>query len=247
MTHIPDDLYLGGGRNAGGPFNLPGVSLNDGVGPLGRVFVYDILPLTLQTANVAVLQAPTVAVPLTLAAGTGATLGTAPDGSGRPVIVFDVPRAVSLTSGANLSGSNYTIAGFDVYGQPLTQTRAGPNGNTVNTLKAFKSVVSVTPGATSVSTVSVGSSDVFGMPFAISDVAYVQSVKWAATLAPDAGTFVAAIATDPNTATLGDVRGTYVPSSASNGVRRLVMSLALKDTQVGPSATLRGAIGVQPA
>lgn len=244
MTHIPDNLHLGGGQGAGGPWFLPGQALNAGIGPLARVFVYDITPLTVQTANIAALQAQTLTVPLTLTAGTGVTLGA--DGAGTPIYIFDVPRAVSLTSAGNLSAGNFTVVGYDAYGQRQTQTRAGPNANTVNTLKAFKSVISVTPAASSATTVSVGSSDIFGLPFAVPDVGLVQSVKWAQTLAADAGTFVAAVTTDPNTATLGDVRGTYLPSSASNGTRRLVMSFLLTDTQVGPAATLRGALGVLP-
>lgn len=246
MTHFPDALSLGGGRGQGGPWMLPNESKNAGVGPLGRVFVYDIVPLTLQAANVAALQGSTAATAFTLTAGTGATLGVAPDGSGRAVIVLDVPRVVSLTSASNLSALNYTIRGFDVYGQPLTQTRAGANANTVNTLKAFKSVLSVTPDATNAATLSVGMGDSFGLPFAVPDVGYIQAVKWAQVLATDAGTFVAAVTTDPNTAAIGDVRGTYLPTSASNGVRRLVMSIALSETQVGEASTLRAAIGVLP-
>lgn len=245
MTHLPDNFFLGGGRGAGGDFFLPGNSDNAGVGPLGRVFVYNILPLTLGTANLAALQGQTINVPLTLVAGTGLTLST--DGAGTAIYVFDVPRAVSLTSAGNLSASTFTIVGYDVYGQRMTQTRVGPNANTVNTLKAFKSILSVTSDTTNATTVSAGTSDVYGLPFAIPDVGYVQAVKWAQTLAADAGTFVAAVTTDPNTAAIGDVRGTYVPSSASNGTRRLVMTLVLTDTQVGPAATLRGAVGVLPA
>jgi len=242
--HSPDDLHIGGGRGQGGPFFLPGFRLNAGVGPLARVYIYDIIPVTLGAALLAVLQAQTAAVALTLAAGAGVTTEIV---NGETRYVLDVPRTVSLTSGGVLSAGTFTIVGYDVYGQRMTQTLAGPATNTVNTLKAFKSIVSVTPNTTSATTVSIGIGDTFGLPFAISDVGYVQAVKWAQTLAPDAGTFVAAVATDPNTAALGDVRGTYLPSSASNGTRRLVMSLALKDVQVSAGATLRGAIGVVPA
>ena len=46
-----------------------------------------------------------------------------------------------------------------------------------------------------------------------------QSTKWNNTLAQDAGTFVAADATSPATSATGDPRGTYLPSSASDGTR----------------------------
>lgn len=241
---INDDLYLGAAvipvaQTAANP------TLQTAVGPLGRIYFYNIVPLTKQAANIAALAALTAATAMTLAAGTGATSGTAPDGSGRTVIVLDVPRAVSLTSGSNLSGVNVTIVGFDTYGRQITQTRAGPNATTVNTLKAFKSVLSVMPDATNAGTMSVGSADIFGLPFAALDAGYVMP-KWNNTLAQDAGTFVAAVATDPNTAALGDTRGTYAPSSAADGSKRLVIWHHLTASQCGVGATTVGAIGVTP-
>lgn len=244
---VQDDLYLGPEyfnrvtTAADNPTSQPGC------GPMGRIVFRNILPLTLQTNNAAALQALTAATAMTLAIGTGTTLGTAPNGSGSSVIMFDVARAVSLTSTANLSAINVTIVGFDEYGQRMTQTRAGPNNNTVNTLKAFKSVLSVTPDTTSASTMSVGTSDVIGLNFCMTDVVYLMAVKWAATLAQDAGTFVAADTTSPATAATGDVRGTYVPSSASNGARRLVVGMHLSGAQCGWNATEAAAFGVTQA
>jgi hypothetical protein len=46
------------------------------------------------------------------------------------------------------------------------------------------------------------------------------------------------------TTTTGDVRGTYLPSSAPDGVKRLVMTIALPAIAVGPNATRIGALGV---
>jgi len=43
------------------------------------------------------------------------------------------------------------------------------------------------------------------------------------------------------------VRGTYAPSSAANGTRRLVIGIALTGAQAGPNATQTAAIGVVPA
>lgn len=241
---VNDDLYMGTAvipvaQSAANP------TLQYAAGPLGRIYFYNIVPLTKQAANVAALAALTIATAMTLAAGTGATSGVAPDGSGRTVIVLDVPRAVALTSTANLSGVNITIVGFDTYGRQITQTRAGPNNTTVNTLKAFKSVLSVTPDATNAGTMSVGTADIFGLPFAAIDAGYIMP-KWNNTLAQDAGTFVAAVTTDPNTAAIGDTRGTYAPSSASDGSKRLVVWHHLTGSQCGPNATTVSAIGVTP-
>lgn len=250
--HVADDLWLGNFSLGSGL--LPGFAanedptLNQGVGPMGRVAFRNIVPLTAQTANVAALQHTTISTGLTLAAGTGATLASAPDGSGQPVIKFDVPRAVSLTSagGNNFSGVNFTITGYDFYGRKTTQTRVGPNGTTVNTLKAFMSVLSVVPDTTDgTHNVSVGSSDIFGLSFACADAGYLIA-KWANALALDAGTFVAADTTSPATAATGDPRGTYLPSSVSNGTNRLVLWQHLIAPQCGPNATVTDAIGVTP-
>ncbi len=54
---------------------------------------------------------------------------------------------------------------------------------------------------------------------------------------------VAAVATTATTTT-GDVRGTYVPSSATDGTRRLVMAIALPAIAAGPNATRAGGYGV---
>src|SRR5579863_6378391 len=154
--NVADDIYLGAFLVSDGILpqktSAENPTQNQGVGPAGRIVFYDIVPLTVQTANVAALQAQTANVPLVLAAGVGATLGVAPDGSQATVIQFDVPRAVSFTSVSNLSGSNITVVGFDYFGRKQTQKRAGPNNNTVNTLKAFASVLSITSDTTSAST-----------------------------------------------------------------------------------------------
>lgn len=245
---VNDDLFLGNAQAIGTlrPTSADNPTAQAGVGPMGRVAFHNMIPLTKQAANVAALQA-VVAAGLVLAAGTGATSAPAPDGSGGTVIVFDTPRAVSLTSAANLSAINFTITGFDLYGRRTSQTRAGPNANTVNTLKAFASVLSVTASAGSGSTVSIGSADIFGLPYTLIDIGYIVSNKWAGALAQDAGTAVVADATSPATAATGDPRGTYAPSSASDGVKRLVICQHLDGTQAGAASTLVAAVGVTPA
>jgi len=78
------------------------------------------------------------------------------------------------------------------------------------------------------------------------NVAYIASVKTNSTLAQDTGTFVAAD-TATATTTTGDVRGTYVPGTASDGINRTVMGILLPGIAVGPNATRTGALGVTQA
>lgn len=247
-----DNLLIGPVIPGGG--SVPGLQAgNDtagsspqyrGIGPLGREYVYDIVPATLATANLAALQTTAGAGALVLAAGAGVTAKVV---NGQTRYQFDVPRAVSLTSAGNISGVNFTISGYDVYGQPMTQTIAGPNANTVNTLKAFWQIVSIAVSGAVGTNTSAGTSDVFGIPVAVIDAGYFDRVGWAGVLAADAGTFVAADTTSPATAATGDVRGTYKPSSASNGARRLVLGILLSSSAVGPTATRVGALGVTQA
>jgi hypothetical protein len=239
---IGDDIRLG-------PVYGPAVLNPDepspqerGVGPMGRIFFYDIVPAVLGAALLAALQTTAGAANLVLTAGAGVT--TRVDGAGVTRYVLDCARNVTLTSAADISAVTFTITGYDIYGQRMTQVRAGPNANTVGTLKAFKEIVSVAVSGAVGTNTSVGIGDVFGLPYRVLNGSYVASVKWDTALAQDAGTLVGAVVTNPSTAALGDVRGTYDPSSASDGTRRLVMGIYLPALASGPNATRLGALGV---
>lgn len=249
MPQFGDDLYLGvavAGGAGPGAADAANAAANPspmtvGVGPLGRIYVYDIVPVTLGAALLAVLQTTGAAANLVLTAGAGVTTVVV---NGQTRLVLDVARTVSLTSAGNISAVTFTVSGYDIYGQAMTQTLAGPNANTVNTLKAFKQIVSIAAGAAVGTNTSAGFGDTFGFPVRVPDIGYLVSVKWAQTLAADAGTPVVAVATSPSTAALGDVRGTYLPSSASNGTRRLVAAIYVPAISSGPNATRVGAFGV---
>lgn len=241
---ISDDLFLG-------PVFAPGplvagnsAPMERGVGPMGRIYLWDIVPATLGPALLAPITLAGAAGVLPLAAGAGVTRVVDLTGTAR--FELDVPRSVSLTvATTNQSAISFTVTGYDAYGQPMSEVLAGPNANTVNTLKAFKSVTSIAfNAAIATNGVSAGIGDKFGLPFRVPDAGYIAFIKWAGTLADNAGTFVAAVATNPSTTTTGDVRGTYTPTSASDGSRRLVAGLMLPALASGPQATRIGALGV---
>lgn len=234
MPHFSDDLRLGTAQNP--------IGTDQGFGPLGRIYVFDVVPVTLQTAGIAALQTLGAAGNFTLTAGTGASTGV--DRQGNSVIVLDTPRCVTFTSTGNISGVNMTITGYDEWWNPITQTRAGPNNNTVSTTKAFKYIRTVAASGAVGTNTSVGFNDILGLPVRVTDAGYLASVKWAGALAADAGTFVAAD-TAAATSSTGDARGTYTPSSAANGSRRLVIGILMTAIQVGPNATLTGLRGSQ--
>lgn len=217
-----------------------------GVGPLGRVYVWDAVPQAKLTTNI-VAAVITTATTLTLAAGAGVTSVTTT--SGTTVLQLDCPRAVSTTTGAGSPTTvNITVSGFDYYGQAMSEVIATGTvaSTTVNGKKAFFQISSVVSSGASVVTVAVGTTDILGAPLRITDAGYITRAGWNNALTEDAGTFVAA-ATLTATTTTGDVRGTYLPSSAADGIKRLVMGIALPAIAAGPNATRIGALGVTQA
>jgi hypothetical protein len=304
-----------------------------GVGPLGRVYVWDVVPQAAVANNIAASQTPTVAGSLTLTAGTNVKSITT--SAGVAALSLDMPRGVRVTTAtaavATLStvviagtggqitfasqaglvtgqrltisgtlggtgtitgytdpttyvltavtatsatltttagaavvttagtptGLTYTlgvapvtvtVSGFDVYGQAMSEaiTSSAAVSTAVSGLKAFYLITSVTVSGATGTALTVGTTNVLGIPVRVANVAYVASVKSNNTLAQDAGTFVAAD-TATATTTTGDVRGTYAPATASNGIVRTVMGILLPAIAVGPNATRVGALGVTQA
>lgn len=247
MAQFSDDLFLGTAETYMGLNSALGnpSPMGLGVGPLGRIYVWDTVPVAKATNNIATASAYTSTI--TLTAGTGTTSVVRQDGV--TVVQLDVPRAVAVTIGAGtITNRNVTISGYDIYGQAMSEVIATgtTQSTTVNGKKAFYQIASATVSGAVGATIALGTTDILGIPVRMTNVAYVASVRWDSTLATDAGTFVAAVTTTATTTT-GDVRGTYVPSSATDGAKRLVMGILLPAIAVGPQATRTGALGVTQA
>ena len=239
MPAYSDDLWLGG---ANGPQSQgwagPG-QVYEGVGPLGRVYIFDIVPATLSATAVCAAQA--------VAAAGNATINgtTAPGG----VATFNCCRNVSIvSSSASDTAQTVTVTGTDFWGQAQTSLLTINGTTTVNGLKGFKTITKVAVSAAFVGNLSVGMGDSFGLPYRVTDGGYLLRTGWAGAVADNAGTFTAADTTSPATSSTGDVRGTFLPTgSASNGSRRLVIAIGLTAIAAGPDATQVGAVGVIPA
>ena len=314
------------------PFENPS-PMSLGVGPLGRIYVWDVVPQAAVANNIAASQTPVAAGALTLTAGTSVKSVTT--AAGVSALSLDMPRGVSVTTAtaaaATLSGvaianttggitftsqsglvtgqrltisgtlggtgtiTGYTnpttyiltavtatsatltttagaavvttagtptgltytlgvapvtvtVSGFDVYGQAMSEaiTSSAAVSTAVSGLKAFYLITSVSVSGATGTALTVGTTNVLGIPVRVPNVAYVVGVKSNNVLADDAGNFLPA---DTNTATTttGDVRGTYVPTTASNGIVRTVMGILLPAIAVGPNATRVGALGVTQA
>ena len=213
-----------------------------GIGPIGRVYVWDVIPQAATTNNIALSQTASGAGAVTLTAGTSTKSVVRQDGT--TVIQLDLPRAVKVN--CSTTARAFTVSGYDYYGQAMSELiTVATAGTAVTGKKAFFQVSSATI-AGSATAVLIGTSDVLGLPVRVFNVAYVASVKSNNTLAQDAGTFVAADTATATTST-GDVRGTYVPATASDGIVRTVMTITLPAIAVGPNATRVGALGVTQA
>ena len=214
-----------------------------GVGPLGRIYVWDIVPQAAVTNNIAASQTTTTAgQAVTLTAGTSVKSVTT--AGGVTVLQLDCPRAVKVN--CSTTARAFTVSGYDYYGQAMSETiTVAVAGTAVTGKKAFFQITGATI-AGSATAVVIGTSDKLGLPVRVFNVSYVASVKSNDTLAQDTGTFVAAD-TATATTTTGDVRGTYAPATASDGIVRTTMGILLPAIAVGPNATRVGALGVTQA
>jgi hypothetical protein len=213
-----------------------------GIGPLGRIYVWDIIPQAAVTNNIAASQTAAAAGAVTLTAGTSAKSVVRSDGT--TVVQLDLPRAVKVN--CSTTARAFTVSGYDYYGQPMSEViTVATAGTAVTGKKAFYQVSGATI-AGSATAVLIGTSDVLGFPVRVTNVAYLASVKSNNTLAQDTGTFVAADTATATTST-GDVRGTYTPATASDGIVRTVTGILLPGIAVGPNATRVGALGVTQA
>jgi len=155
---------------------------------------------------------------------TPVTFGSGGSGNGGPVNAWDpttmLSRAVRIVSAGDDSNATFVVRGYDIYKYPVTETITGANG-TATGKKAFKYIASITPAGTlSGSAVTVGTTDVIGLPLYAGSVGEVFCYWNSLVTLP---TFVAGVTTSPATATTGDVRGTITLPTASDATKRLAL------------------------
>ena len=229
--------------------------------------VLDYVPAAVGAAVIGTTATPVAGTPLTLvtSSGSGITVGAsivnlntgaAVTGllaidSANAAIAFGQDGAVNMynpvTSGArNItlastgddSGATFIVAGYDIYGAPLSETITGAAIGTATGKKAFKYIASVTPAGTlSGAQVTIGIGSVFGFPLRV-DTLGDASIFWNNAIQSN-GTFVAAVTTTA-TATTGDVRGTYVFNGGTLGTSRAQVFITPKPANVATAAGLFG-------
>jgi hypothetical protein len=166
-------------------------------------------PIAASAAGIAAAQTPTVAGNLALAA-----------------IALDVPRNITETGVAGTVAHTLTVTGKDEYGNTLIETITGAVGaTTVAGKKAFKYITSIAVSGGTTAAISVGWGNALGLPFFLQDNDFL--LKEMQDDAPAvAGVFANGDQTKPSAVT-GDVRGTYTPNAAADGLKafRLVVTV----------------------
>lgn len=235
----------------------------------GGLVLVDQAPSQLQTNNIAASQAGTSGVALTLVSSSaaGITVGTSISqaitgatitgllaidgaaayvafGASANILILDPTKAISRTVRLSSTDNTHTVtvAGYDVYGFPMTETHS-LNGTVTAGKKAFKYIASVTPNGTLTANVSVGTGDIFGFPIRCDTFGY--STFYFNDTIGNVNGFVAAVTTAA-TATTGDVRGTIDITNASgfntssNGTKKLQLFMEVSPANASTTAGLFG-------
>ena len=139
-----------------------------------------------------------------------------------------ITRLIAVTGVASGAGGAFTVKGFDIYGQAMTESITATTGaTTVNGKKAWKWITSITPQFTDAHNYTFDVINAFGLNVAVDAAAYVYSFI-AGTGYTASPSVVAADTTVPSSTT-GDVRGTTSLTPASN---RITVSASLNPARI---------------
>lgn len=120
-------------------------------------------------------------------------------------------NVIVIASGA--ATSTVSIRGRDYWGQPMIETLTLNGANSVVGLKAFYTLDSVAWTNTNATTINLGWGTSLGYPYKVEKVLIENLNDAPGTV----GTPTVPVLTDPQTATTGDPRGTYVTNASMNG------------------------------
>lgn len=235
MPQFSDDLFLGSapsyvGTNATSNLGNPS-PMSLGFGPMGRVYLYDVVPTVGTTASVLSAKTPTGAITYSgtqLASGSGGTTQVIRT-DGTTVTQLDYPRAVAVTTATGSpTNAQITISGYDYYGNSMTEIIQSGTVASTQTLgrKAFFQISSVAFSSATTVAVSVDTSNVLGLPVRISDTSYILSNKVSGSLALDSGTlalgfysntttYATQVISSITTASPGVITVPYAPASGT--------------------------------
>jgi len=160
-----------------------------------------------------------------------------------------VGRTIAVqTTGVSDGSILFTVQGYDVWGQPMTEqiTSAGSATYTYG-VKSWKYITSITASHagtfTTTNTINIGTGATtggsFGFPVRIDQFEYLSIFANGAYVTANSG-FTAALAstTNPATYTSADVRGTYAMQTAPSGAVHLALYANVPQYQAAGSNNL---------
>jgi len=165
------------------------------------------------------LGVPAAATTNTIVNALDTTAAATTDLTGVAAVVEPYGRTLVYV-GSGAGATAIVMYGWDYLGQPMSESITINGATPVLGKKAFKSFNKMTNTAVAI-TVSVGIGASYGLPY---HALAVEREYTNGALAA-AGTLIAAILTDPQTATTGDPRGCYTPTTAGDGAKTLSVDL----------------------
>lgn len=130
-----------------------------------------------------------------------------------------------IASGA--ATSTVDVYGRDYWGQPMRETLTLNGTNSVVGGKCFYVIDRVVCGATSSVTIDLGWGTGFGVPYKVTSV--LKETQEGVTAS--AGTLTGPVTTDPATATTGDPRGRYVPTTTPDGAKNISINAIVDNSK----------------
>jgi hypothetical protein len=144
----------------------------------------------------------------------------------------DVPRSLQMvSSNAGDTAQTVTVYGRDAYAQPMTERRTLNGTTIVQFVKAFARIDRIAVSAVMAGNLTVGTNTVLGLPAFLPNAGLILKELLNGANAT-AGTTVAGLQA-VGSLTSADVRGTYVPNSAPDGVRSFQIIAFLPDLSIG--------------
>jgi hypothetical protein len=206
--------------------------------------------ITISTPSLGTLTAAPIGS-TNLPAGPYSQPGTAPSGvdpylTAGLARMFNPPegvaRNIQLTGVASGTGGAFIVRGWDVYGVPMSETiTVGAGVNTVQGKKAFKYLATgttnatggIVPQFTDAHNYSAGPGNIVGINLRSTFWEYMQIFYNGGFATTNTG-WLTADATNPATATTGDVRGTVnagtlaTIGAALDGTKRMTLAMTIR-------------------
>lgn len=189
---------------------------------LAQRAIYDIVPAVSNPTALAAADTYSTLGYATLAAGTSVTQVSDATSPYNGYFQLDCPRAILVTGTSGATAVAITIFGWDMYGQRMQESFLTPaDTNTTLSRRAYKWVQAIYIGGNTTADISIGTADKFGLPFYAGSLNYVNAVYNAGATTAGVGTGGTTVVGDATavSASTGDVRGTFAPTTPASGAR----------------------------